>query len=426
MKGGGPTVKNVTGFDLPRLLVGSLGTLGVLVQVILRCQPRARRRRVERDRRRSVRRAPPHATGRRASRGTASTTHVLVEGVAADVARERHAAGAEPVGGRARVARRPAPRPHLGRARPRSRARGRRSTAPACAGSPRSASAPCTSPPTPRPRSPPPAPPRSAHGGWLLREAGAPGLDGFGRAAAEPGDHAADPRRVRSRRASSTRPVRARPRAAVEVDGQVDGETACMTLRRRPASRAPSRARGRRGRAGRVRRVRPVPAALPDVPRHRPRDRVAARAASRRCARSSSTARRSTTRSARTMEACVQCRGCEAACPSGVPFGHLMEGTREALAHAADARRAGRAPRRRVARVRRRAAASLAAARAHVAALARRSACTSCRAGSGCRSSRCGRCARRLDRRDADPTRTCSPGASWTRGSATSTAPRSR
>src|SRR3954451_21321244 len=32
------------------------------------------------------------------------------------------------------------------------------------------------------------------------------------------------------------------------------------------------------------------------------------------------------------MDACVQCRGCETACPSGVPFGRLMEGTREALA----------------------------------------------------------------------------------------------
>jgi glycolate oxidase iron-sulfur subunit len=31
------------------------------------------------------------------------------------------------------------------------------------------------------------------------------------------------------------------------------------------------------------------------------------------------------------MEECVQCRGCEAACPSGVPFGHLMEGARQAL-----------------------------------------------------------------------------------------------
>jgi glycolate oxidase iron-sulfur subunit len=33
----------------------------------------------------------------------------------------------------------------------------------------------------------------------------------------------------------------------------------------------------------------------------------------------------------RAMEECVQCRGCEAACPSGVEFGHLMEGTRAAL-----------------------------------------------------------------------------------------------
>ena len=34
----------------------------------------------------------------------------------------------------------------------------------------------------------------------------------------------------------------------------------------------------------------------------------------------------------RSMETCVQCLGCETACPSGVPFGHLMEGTRTALA----------------------------------------------------------------------------------------------
>lgn len=31
---------------------------------------------------------------------------------------------------------------------------------------------------------------------------------------------------------------------------------------------------------------------------------------------------------------CVQCRGCEPACPSNVPYGHLMEQTREALADA--------------------------------------------------------------------------------------------
>lgn len=37
--GGGPTVKNVSGFDLPRLLVGSLGTLGLIAEVILRTNP---------------------------------------------------------------------------------------------------------------------------------------------------------------------------------------------------------------------------------------------------------------------------------------------------------------------------------------------------------------------------------------------------
>lgn len=36
---GGPTVKNVTGFDLCRLLVGSRGTLGVIGDVILRTRP---------------------------------------------------------------------------------------------------------------------------------------------------------------------------------------------------------------------------------------------------------------------------------------------------------------------------------------------------------------------------------------------------
>src|SRR5262249_31184397 len=41
VKGGGPTVKNVTGYDLPRVFVGSYGTLGVLVQLTLRCRPRA-------------------------------------------------------------------------------------------------------------------------------------------------------------------------------------------------------------------------------------------------------------------------------------------------------------------------------------------------------------------------------------------------
>jgi glycolate oxidase FAD binding subunit len=40
VKVGGPTVKNVSGFDLCRLLVGSRGTLGLLADVILRTRPR--------------------------------------------------------------------------------------------------------------------------------------------------------------------------------------------------------------------------------------------------------------------------------------------------------------------------------------------------------------------------------------------------
>ncbi|MCY3578655.1 MAG: FAD-binding protein [bacterium] len=40
VKVGGPTVKNVSGFDLCRLLVGSLGTLGLVGEVVLRTWPR--------------------------------------------------------------------------------------------------------------------------------------------------------------------------------------------------------------------------------------------------------------------------------------------------------------------------------------------------------------------------------------------------
>ncbi|MFT7601607.1 MAG: glycolate oxidase FAD binding subunit [Acidimicrobiales bacterium] len=39
VNGGGPTVKNVTGFDLPRLTVGSLGTLSCLAELIIRTNP---------------------------------------------------------------------------------------------------------------------------------------------------------------------------------------------------------------------------------------------------------------------------------------------------------------------------------------------------------------------------------------------------
>jgi FAD/FMN-containing dehydrogenase len=44
VKAGGPVVKNVTGFDLCRLMVGSLGTLGLLAELVLRCHPVPARR----------------------------------------------------------------------------------------------------------------------------------------------------------------------------------------------------------------------------------------------------------------------------------------------------------------------------------------------------------------------------------------------
>jgi glycolate oxidase FAD binding subunit len=40
VKAGGPVVKNVSGYDLARLLVGSVGTIGFLAEVVLRCSPR--------------------------------------------------------------------------------------------------------------------------------------------------------------------------------------------------------------------------------------------------------------------------------------------------------------------------------------------------------------------------------------------------
>jgi glycolate oxidase FAD binding subunit len=94
VKGGGPTVKNVTGFDLPRLLVGSLGTIGVLVQVTLRCQPRPRHARW------GVTGADPFETRRRLFRPSCMawdgrTTRVLLEGHADDITAEAATGGLE-------------------------------------------------------------------------------------------------------------------------------------------------------------------------------------------------------------------------------------------------------------------------------------------------------------------------------------------
>lgn len=46
------------------------------------------------------------------------------------------------------------------------------------------------------------------------------------------------------------------------------------------------------------------------------------------------------------MELCVLCRGCETACPAGVPFGHLMEQTREALSEQSVKTKPSRRPRK--------------------------------------------------------------------------------
>ncbi len=40
VKGGGRVVKNVAGYDLPRLLTGSMGTLGIITQMTLKVRPR--------------------------------------------------------------------------------------------------------------------------------------------------------------------------------------------------------------------------------------------------------------------------------------------------------------------------------------------------------------------------------------------------
>lgn len=87
IKGGGPTVKNVTGYDLPRLFVGSLGTIGMLQQVTLRCRPRFPRARwftaADGDERGSRYRASARLwDGNREA--------VLFEGVAADVDAQGH------------------------------------------------------------------------------------------------------------------------------------------------------------------------------------------------------------------------------------------------------------------------------------------------------------------------------------------------
>jgi glycolate oxidase FAD binding subunit len=95
VKAGGPVVKNVSGYDLGRLLVGSLGTLGFLAEVVLRCSPRP----AVSVWLRGPAGADPFATRDALFRPSSilwdgRDVWVLLEGGAADVAAERSALGA--------------------------------------------------------------------------------------------------------------------------------------------------------------------------------------------------------------------------------------------------------------------------------------------------------------------------------------------
>jgi glycolate oxidase FAD binding subunit len=173
VKGGGPTVKNVTGYDLPRLFVGSLGTLGVLTQATLRCRPRPRVARwFTVDDARAF-----HLPSSRLWDGTRE--HVLLEGAEADV--EAQARDCAPLGAppalpagthRGRISVAPARIRAVGRALPgevRWCAELRVGTVHVAADSADMlAGARAVA---------------HAHGGWMLRETGgAPDEDGYGRA----------------------------------------------------------------------------------------------------------------------------------------------------------------------------------------------------------------------------------------------------
>ena len=180
VKGGGPTVKNVTGYDIPRLLVGSLGTIGLLVQVTLRCQPRPRHARW------AMSDSDPFETRRRLFRPScvawdARSTRVLLEGNADDIDAEAAAAGLElgeaaepawPDGEhRGRISVRPCRLGDLGAAL--DRLGGLRWLAEVGVGTVHVAADSSDALVAAREVS-------VAHDGWLLRESGAAAVDGYG------------------------------------------------------------------------------------------------------------------------------------------------------------------------------------------------------------------------------------------------------
>lgn len=97
VKAGGATVKNVSGFDLCRLMVGARGTLGFLAEVILRTRPRAPFEQWY------VTDRPPADVQRELYRPTSllwdgTCVWALLEGHADDVAAQAAASGLEPTG----------------------------------------------------------------------------------------------------------------------------------------------------------------------------------------------------------------------------------------------------------------------------------------------------------------------------------------
>jgi glycolate oxidase FAD binding subunit len=179
VKGGGRTVKNVSGYDVARLMVGSLGTLGPIVQVTLRCEPQPPVTawiecsvRASEALGRAFRPAAVLTDGRRST--------VLVEGYRADVDAE-----AARLGGEAGAAPPPFPDgPHRGRISVRPAAVDAlgaaldeltvRWLAEAGVGTVHVAADDVAALASARATA-------ADHGGWMLREAGAPDLDGFGR-----------------------------------------------------------------------------------------------------------------------------------------------------------------------------------------------------------------------------------------------------
>jgi glycolate oxidase FAD binding subunit len=177
VRGGGPTVKNVTGYDLPRLFVGSLGTLGVIAQVTLRTQPRPACTRW------FAAPAPPAELRARLFRPATlawdgTRTFVRLEGHADDVTAEQRTTGlvdadppAWPEGEhRGRISVRPAALATIG---PQLDATGVVWLAEGGVGTVHVAASSEDALAAARGVA-------VGAGGWLLREAGAPGLDPFG------------------------------------------------------------------------------------------------------------------------------------------------------------------------------------------------------------------------------------------------------